>query len=312
MNCADIQEKMSLYIDDLLDAHDKQLVEEHLLQCKSCSLEYETLMANTEALKRIPEVPLPAGFKEELHTKLVAEQKKKKSKDWRSYTVIAAAVLIMVVSALQNQFFDHKNLTVDEAASEEEAPRTGSKWTLANDSQEKSMNNSAMFSVESAPESIEMDSMTEGIAMLSDDNAFETYEAQVTIKGDTLESAAAYFREYIIISSYYITMKVNEDEILLEVSPGGFDLLLDHVTAYSKVDSYNVNVISLTEQFDYTASEPDEDVSLKAIEDANIKGMNRNDSAEMQQESGDLPEEVIEDYIEQPIRNATIIIEVIE
>lgn len=262
MNCTDIQENISLYIDDLLDARDKQLVEEHLSECKNCAQEYEMLQANIEALKSIPQVELPEGFKDKLHSKLVAEQKKSKMKSWRSYSVIAAAVLIMVVSALQNQFYDKAGTE----SAQEEAGSGGmkSKWMLANDMRDQSADNIEMSKDESEDAAApEMAADMPKAAMFAEDVVLKDFEGHVTIKDESTEEAVDYIREYVIVSSWFTEIEVDEidDEgkvkIQLQVSSGGFDLLLDHITAYPNVTDFNVSVMNMNERNNVTATADD-------------------------------------------------------
>lgn len=259
MNCADIQEKISLYIDNILDAQEKQLVEEHLSECKNCAQEYEMLKANIEALNSMQQVELPEGFRDELHSKLVAEQKKRKV-NWRSYTVIAAAVLIMVVSALQNQFFDNKGIT-QSVESDESATRANSKWTLANDAPKSSddmdlfmAENEESGALEMAAEPRSKGTAVEKALLLND------FEGYVNIKDESMESAIYYIEEYVNVSAYSTEINIEKADdgsnvkIELHVSSGGFDLLLDHITAYPNVTDFNVSVINMDEERVFTAN----------------------------------------------------------
>lgn len=74
MECNKITELLSLYIDDELSPQDRELVDEHLNNCESCSKELEDLR-QIRTLLAEPLVDLPSGFKQELHNKLVEANK---------------------------------------------------------------------------------------------------------------------------------------------------------------------------------------------------------------------------------------------
>lgn len=293
MNCIDIQNKISSYIDGDLNAQEQQEIKEHLLECENCSSEYDILIKNIDALKEVPEVQLPQGFKEDLHSKLIVEQKKRKILNWKSYSVVAASLLILVVSALQNQYFDKNDNLMQESARQENHPTYYYSMPL-NDSEENLPEEDGMDDLmENSPKSL-----TKSIAPLG--NAPPSYieesvlktTGHIMIKKDTIESAIAYFKKYDNASGYYLDMKTTDNEILLEISPNGFDHLFDYMTEYSNVIDYYVDEINTTEQYDDANESEDTD---------------NNTSNQMT-----LAEEEIETDSTQPIKNATIIIEVIQ
>jgi len=74
--CNEINELMSLYIDNLLDDSTRAEFEEHINTCASCREELDGLKKVIELCRNVDEVELPEGFREELHQKLVAEKEK--------------------------------------------------------------------------------------------------------------------------------------------------------------------------------------------------------------------------------------------
>lgn len=70
MQCRDICEMLSPYIDGMLESSQAVQVEEHLAACAACRLEYDDLRAAVELVRELPEVVPPREFHEELRQKL--------------------------------------------------------------------------------------------------------------------------------------------------------------------------------------------------------------------------------------------------
>lgn len=71
MNCQQARDLLSLYVDGELPATERSGLEEHLERCEDCRCELEELRALVDALGSLPEEPLPTGFGERLHARLV-------------------------------------------------------------------------------------------------------------------------------------------------------------------------------------------------------------------------------------------------
>ncbi|HHW49076.1 MAG TPA: hypothetical protein GXX14_10760 [Clostridiaceae bacterium] len=74
--CREINELMSLYIDNQLDDSACTEFEKHINACDSCREELNRLIKVIELCRNVDEIELPEGFREELHQKLVAEKEK--------------------------------------------------------------------------------------------------------------------------------------------------------------------------------------------------------------------------------------------
>ena len=72
MNCTNVREKLSMYIDDILDSEEVTALEEHLAGCGECMKEYDELSQVTLLLRAVPSVSLPASFDEKLSASLAA------------------------------------------------------------------------------------------------------------------------------------------------------------------------------------------------------------------------------------------------
>ncbi|MBQ3123146.1 MAG: zf-HC2 domain-containing protein [Firmicutes bacterium] len=72
MNCKQVRENLSLYIDNLIDEEEAVVIAAHLAECSACRKEYEELLHITEILSDIPELELPDEFDARLHAALVS------------------------------------------------------------------------------------------------------------------------------------------------------------------------------------------------------------------------------------------------
>jgi len=114
MNCNEISDKLSLYIDNELSPEEMQQVEEHLNSCENCQKvldEYKNLIS---VLQSLPEEEPPEGYCKRLHEKLLMERSQKETKGtwkiknfsrskWMKYGSIAAAlVLVLLVAGINN------------------------------------------------------------------------------------------------------------------------------------------------------------------------------------------------------------------
>lgn len=121
MDCKNIKELLSLYIDDELSKDKIEEINEHLATCESCNAELKELQEIRQLLAE-PLVELPIGFKEELHEKLIiaseeeittkpisldrfktakgkSPKKGLRKFNYKTYGAVAAAFLVMVSSA---------------------------------------------------------------------------------------------------------------------------------------------------------------------------------------------------------------------
>ena len=70
MGCEEIKERLSEYVDDLLDEESKVKVEEHLLTCHGCRQELSSLKALVHELGSLKPVEPPRDFLEQIHERL--------------------------------------------------------------------------------------------------------------------------------------------------------------------------------------------------------------------------------------------------
>jgi hypothetical protein len=79
MECRNIQEKLSAYIDDILSSQEKALVKEHLKSCGECTAVLADLRRTVEYLKGLETVEPPAWMAQKIMTRVRAEARPKKS-----------------------------------------------------------------------------------------------------------------------------------------------------------------------------------------------------------------------------------------
>ncbi|MFZ5945408.1 MAG: DUF4349 domain-containing protein [Bacillota bacterium] len=110
-NCHEMQELLSLYIDNCLEEKEKLELEEHLQKCPQCRVELEELQAVVGMFNSLDQEELipPASFRRELRQKLEKENKKNKSgvvdkvvsytnkRNFRSWVPLVAAALLLFI-----------------------------------------------------------------------------------------------------------------------------------------------------------------------------------------------------------------------
>lgn len=116
MQCRDICEMLSPYIDGMLESSQAVQVEEHLAACAACRLEYDDLRAAVEFVRELPEVELPREFHDELRQKLQAlpgpavtagQSTRINRAFWAKWTkALAAAALIFLAVGVSTLWYD--------------------------------------------------------------------------------------------------------------------------------------------------------------------------------------------------------------
>lgn len=76
-SCKDFENKLSLYLDNVLTAEDKRMVEEHLKSCAKCSAALADLQKVKAVTNNLSEVEPPPWFKQKVMAQVRAEAEKK-------------------------------------------------------------------------------------------------------------------------------------------------------------------------------------------------------------------------------------------
>ncbi len=156
MNCEKVKELLWAYLENKTTAEETAEIETHLEGCAACREELAQQKEMKNALASLPDEELPEGYHTELMQKLQAERKvvpfpAKKKHGWKQMSMIAAAVLVVVVAGStrgmlemrQNQneeieqiLFENTALTAD--TGEEAAEQTAADSATESNAAEKS------------------------------------------------------------------------------------------------------------------------------------------------------------------------------
>ncbi len=79
MQCNDIQEKLSAYIDGDISSEERMLIEEHLKSCQQCNETLAEMKKTTECVRDLGDIEPPAWLTQKIMTKIRSEAGKEKS-----------------------------------------------------------------------------------------------------------------------------------------------------------------------------------------------------------------------------------------
>jgi hypothetical protein len=112
INCAHCKEQLSTYLDGIMTAEEKKIVEEHLSTCEQCKAAFSELKKTRETLRSLEEVEPPPWFTQKIMNRVREEAEPKKGLLQRLFfplhikiPVEALATCLVVVLAL----FVYKN-----------------------------------------------------------------------------------------------------------------------------------------------------------------------------------------------------------
>lgn len=159
MKCDEMQELLSLYIDNQLEESEVKAVEEHLSACSACKREYDELKEMTDFLGQAATVPVPDTFslrlkkalKEEkqsmIDAGIIARGVTSKKNRWR---VIASVAAVFMVGVLSFGFYDDVLGTLtdqfrgqDQAGTAQTEKSYGAISETADNATDSAMNNAA-------------------------------------------------------------------------------------------------------------------------------------------------------------------------
>lgn len=156
MNCEKVKELLWAYLENKTTAEETAEIETHLEGCAACREELAQQKEMKNALASLPDEELPEGYHTELMQKLQAERKvvpfpAKKKHGWKQMSMIAAAVLVVVVAGgtrgmlemRQNQNEEIEQILFEDTAlmadtGEEAAEQTAADSATENNAAEKS------------------------------------------------------------------------------------------------------------------------------------------------------------------------------
>ena len=156
MNCDKVKELLWAYLENKTTAEETAKIETHLEGCAACREELAQQKEIKNALASLPDEELPKDYHTELMQKLQAECKvvpfpAKKKHGWKQMSMIAAAVLVVVVAGgtrgmlemRQNQNEEIEQILFEDTAlmadtGEEAAEQTAADSVTENNAAEKS------------------------------------------------------------------------------------------------------------------------------------------------------------------------------
>lgn len=156
MNCDKVKELLWAYLENKTTAEEAAEIETHLEGCAACREELAQQKEIKNALASLPDEELPEDYHTELMQKLQAERKvvpfpAKKKHGWKRMSMIAAAVLVVVVAGgtrgmlemRQNQNEEIEQILFEDTAlmadtGEEAAEQTAADSATENNAAEKS------------------------------------------------------------------------------------------------------------------------------------------------------------------------------
>lgn len=156
MNCDKVKELLWAYLENKTTAEETAEIETHLEGCAACREELAQQKEIKNALASLPDEELPEDYHTELMQKLQAERKvvpfpAKKKHGWKQISMIAAAVLVVVVAGgtrgmlemRQNQNEEIEQILFEDTAlmadtGEEAAEQTAADSAIENNAAEKS------------------------------------------------------------------------------------------------------------------------------------------------------------------------------
>lgn len=156
MNCDKVKELLWAYLENKTMAEETAEIETHLEGCAACREELAQQKEIKNALASLPDEELPEDYHTELMQKLQAERKvvpfpAKKKHGWKQMSMIAAAVLVVVVAGgtrgmlemRQNQNEEIEQILFEDTAlmadtGEEAAEQTAADSATENNAAEKS------------------------------------------------------------------------------------------------------------------------------------------------------------------------------
>lgn len=137
MNCQDVRDNLSAYIDGELDKHKSSSMAAHLLTCSHCHQEWEQLKVVSGLLHNLPEVEPPPefidGLNKKISTAVAAESTSQKmrrvvQKPWYKFAAVAAVFgMALGVSTLwsnENMGFINQPQITNTVKYAEEQPQT--------------------------------------------------------------------------------------------------------------------------------------------------------------------------------------------
>ncbi len=141
MNCNEIKDMISLYIDDELEDEEKLLFDRHIENCEHCRKELDEYRKMVNMLQNLPEEEPPKGYCKRLHEKLLNVKLNNKTSmrsRWIKYSSIAAT-FVLIISAIYianmsgsfKRSMDERSVAYEENQTAEQKPEAPAEMKFA-------------------------------------------------------------------------------------------------------------------------------------------------------------------------------------
>lgn len=99
MDCRDIHEKFSDYMEGLLPEDEKNLIQQHIEKCTICFREYQEFKKIMQLVQNLPEIKAPDDFTETVMQKIVERQylKRRRLTLWLGRMAFAEAIALVLI-----------------------------------------------------------------------------------------------------------------------------------------------------------------------------------------------------------------------
>lgn len=242
--CEEVLELLSLYIDKELDDVTAKAVEDHVKLCSSCKTELEQLEEVVKMCNGLDEIELPENFKENLHQKLISEQKemeetrKVRLMEYRKMKLIAStAAIFILVFAVGGFFYRLGNLS--EMFSMSGKRVTGYNKTISNNSKELDEQN-----LISALKTEEENKITASYDKTENTNSDNTDDISVSATSDTFALSMDPDNNNISISSVPTETDVTD---ITGNDGGTYIVFNEDINAYG--DNYSISITAYSDNF---------------------------------------------------------------
>ncbi|QXM05731.1 DUF4349 domain-containing protein [Crassaminicella indica] len=324
MRCMEMEEMISLYIDDILDKHTKDMLDKHLKECKECRSEYENLMRQIDLCNKLPMVDLPEGFEDDLHEALlkvneenetldkkinvesISLKKKNKKFSWKVFSSIAAVFIILIISistlssmnmGKKEEIIKGSKENIMEIKQSIDGFATPNKNEVALDNSEFRGNNAK--SIKTLRGSSKINTVSEKQVIKSNERKIiksayveldiENYDKKFNEIINMTEAMGGYIEDSNTAYSHYVPEKVEtslkKGNITVRVPEDNFISMVEKVKELGTVTNFSINGQDITQMYRDTANEIENlKIQEKRLREIMKKANNVKDVLEVERE----------------------------
>ena len=271
MNCEEVRNLLSEYLDGFLPEDKKVEVERHLQSCSLCQKELEHLKSISFAIQKLPEEPLPEDFTNGLHQKLIDTKqdrpKRVYQKGWvKTVSVLAAAFIIVVALTSNNAIVDIVHNTSDQTADsstpeysiateEPSTERYGNYNTAIDDggaAGQTDQSFAADIDVNGAQENAAAQKQMASVDRKIISNAYMQLEvAEYQTAFDAITHLSEKYQGYVASSNTYYDTEgnVSGGNLTIKVDAKSFQQAIEEIKQYGSVTNINYSTNDITSDY---------------------------------------------------------------